>query len=434
MAYDFVSRLGCLSLCSLVFLGLAQAAPLRTVKPVKAEEYYRLDDLIENESDFEELKASPLPRIVAPRPSPPIEPSPVLRAPDTPRTHSVPVVPTTSPAALIPALPITPGLPVAPSSPTPTADLPVVDLEPARQALTIGRKTSTLPEPPRQVAPVEVTDKPLPVSAPAVAPAPLSPSSLDSASVLSEPQAPANLVLPDLDFPSQNQASPNKPPETAAPAAKSSVPDYELKRGKRAPVTEKSTKMIPAIPPDSEKLVIPPPPAFIQKSESQEVLPASDLFKSVLTEALVNYNLSPAMDVKNAEPYAIVAPSAPKFPVEAVASESPSTWSGKLGQLFEQTGFASWYGKFHHGKKTASGLPFNKNALTAAHPTLPLLSFARITNLENGQSAVLQITDRGPYIKGRVLDVSEAAARLLGFLSQGTASVRIEALSGFSRQ
>lgn len=95
---------------------------------------------------------------------------------------------------------------------------------------------------------------------------------------------------------------------------------------------------------------------------------------------------------------------------------------------FSQTGRASWYGPGFHGKKTSSGERFDMNALTAAHRTLPIPSFARVTNLANGKTIVVRINDRGPFHGKRVLDLSKGAAKALGFIQQGSTNVRIEAL------
>jgi rare lipoprotein A len=95
---------------------------------------------------------------------------------------------------------------------------------------------------------------------------------------------------------------------------------------------------------------------------------------------------------------------------------------------YDQTGIASWYGKEFHGRYTANGEIFDLNALTAAHPTLPLPSIVQVTNLENGRSIELRVNDRGPYVAGRIIDVSRRAAQLLGFEEQGTAKVRVKLL------
>jgi rare lipoprotein A (peptidoglycan hydrolase) len=91
-------------------------------------------------------------------------------------------------------------------------------------------------------------------------------------------------------------------------------------------------------------------------------------------------------------------------------------------------GEASWYGPGFHGKKTASGEIFDQTKFTAAHKTLPLGSRARVTNIQNGNSVEVEINDRGPFVEGRILDLSRAAARALGFISSGTAPVRLELL------
>ncbi len=88
---------------------------------------------------------------------------------------------------------------------------------------------------------------------------------------------------------------------------------------------------------------------------------------------------------------------------------------------------ASWYGPKHHGKKTASGQPFNQNDLTAAHPSLPFGTQVRVTNLANSRQVVVSINDRGPYKSGRIIDLSRAAARKLEI--DGIARVRVEVLS-----
>jgi rare lipoprotein A len=94
---------------------------------------------------------------------------------------------------------------------------------------------------------------------------------------------------------------------------------------------------------------------------------------------------------------------------------------------FRQIGLASWYGPGFHGKRTASGERFDQNDLTAAHRQLPLGSEVKVTNLENGRSITVAINDRGPYVGGRVIDLSKAAARRLGIVEDGLAEVRLEA-------
>ena len=93
---------------------------------------------------------------------------------------------------------------------------------------------------------------------------------------------------------------------------------------------------------------------------------------------------------------------------------------------FTQTGTASWYGKQFHGKKTAIGEIYDMYAMTAAHPTMELPSYARVTNLANGRSVIVRVNDRGPFIGGRAIDMSYAAAVKLGYQKKGTTRVKIE--------
>ena len=95
--------------------------------------------------------------------------------------------------------------------------------------------------------------------------------------------------------------------------------------------------------------------------------------------------------------------------------------------IVEQVGEASFYGPGFHGKKTATGEKFNQNDKTAAHPTLPLGTKATVTNLDNGNSVDVKINDRGPYVKGRDIDLSKGAAKELGMTKDGVVPVKIEA-------
>lgn len=95
---------------------------------------------------------------------------------------------------------------------------------------------------------------------------------------------------------------------------------------------------------------------------------------------------------------------------------------------FRERGVASWYGGKFHGRKTASGERYNKNELTAAHRTLPFGTLVRVRNLDTGLEVIVRITDRGPWIRGRIIDLSEAAARRIGMLEAGLANVDIEVL------
>ncbi|KKO47277.1 lipoprotein [Arsukibacterium ikkense] len=93
---------------------------------------------------------------------------------------------------------------------------------------------------------------------------------------------------------------------------------------------------------------------------------------------------------------------------------------------FQQSGIASWYGSKFHGHLTSNGETYNMFAMTAAHKTLPLPSYVKVTNLDNGQSAIVRVNDRGPFHRDRIIDLSYSAASKIGMLQQGTARVQLE--------
>ena len=93
---------------------------------------------------------------------------------------------------------------------------------------------------------------------------------------------------------------------------------------------------------------------------------------------------------------------------------------------YDEVGVASWYGEPFHGRRTANGETYDMNQLTAAHKTLPMPVYVRVTNLDNGRSLVLRVNDRGPFAHERVIDVSRRSAQLLGFEQAGTARVRVQ--------
>lgn len=100
---------------------------------------------------------------------------------------------------------------------------------------------------------------------------------------------------------------------------------------------------------------------------------------------------------------------------------------------YDETGIASWYGPDFHAKATANGEVFDQDAVTAAHKTLQLPCIARVTNLENGRSIIVRINDRGPFVNGRIIDLSRKSAQLLGMEGKGTAKVRVQVLNEESR-
>ena len=99
----------------------------------------------------------------------------------------------------------------------------------------------------------------------------------------------------------------------------------------------------------------------------------------------------------------------------------------------EVRGLASWYGLAFHGRRTASGERFDMNALTAAHPTLPFGTRVRVVNARSGRSVVVRINDRGPHVPGRIIDLSHAAARTIGILGWGAATVVVSPLPAAQR-
>lgn len=118
------------------------------------------------------------------------------------------------------------------------------------------------------------------------------------------------------------------------------------------------------------------------------------------------------------------------FPENTMANPASSTSRNQdepVRKHFIAEGKASYYGNRFHGRKTASGEFFNLRHFTAAHRTLAFGTNVRVINLDNGKNVIVRINDRGPFMKGRIIDVSQAAAREIGLLGNGTANVRIEA-------
>jgi len=113
---------------------------------------------------------------------------------------------------------------------------------------------------------------------------------------------------------------------------------------------------------------------------------------------------------------------------EARRPTSPATVSPEPSK--RMVGLASWYGQQHHGRKTASGEPYDMHRLTAAHRTMPFGTRLRVTSVENGRSVVVRVNDRGPHVAGRILDLSFAAAKSLGMVGNGVARVEIVVLAG----
>ena len=154
--------------------------------------------------------------------------------------------------------------------------------------------------------------------------------------------------------------------------------------------------------------------------------------------------VGPATPAKSPAPVARVPAKKPPS-ATAPATPAPSTGNPPFYEVYgeryfvmpssegyRQTGVASWYGEAFHGKRTSSGTIYNMYEFTAAHKTLPLPSLVRVTNVSNGKSVVVTVDDRGPFVKGRLIDLSYAAAQELDIVRSGTAEVEVEALGGAS--
>lgn len=118
-----------------------------------------------------------------------------------------------------------------------------------------------------------------------------------------------------------------------------------------------------------------------------------------------------------AAPRPAPAPPPPPAPPPVAAAPAPT---------FAQQGVASWYGKSHHGRRTANGETYDMNAMTAAHRTLPFGTVVRVTRLDDGRNLTVRINDRGPYARGRIIDLSAEAAERIGMTEQGVARVKVE--------
>jgi rare lipoprotein A (peptidoglycan hydrolase) len=118
--------------------------------------------------------------------------------------------------------------------------------------------------------------------------------------------------------------------------------------------------------------------------------------------------------------------NAPFYKIGASYTIGGEQFHPQFDPHYKKTGVASWYGPGFHGRKTANGDIFDTNSMMAASPTLPLPSKVQVTNLENGKKVMVTVTDRGPYARGRLIDLSRKAAEELGYLHKGTAKVKVE--------
>jgi rare lipoprotein A len=138
--------------------------------------------------------------------------------------------------------------------------------------------------------------------------------------------------------------------------------------------------------------------------------------------------LSPAPPVSPGPPSGPISnsPAPAPTPSGVADSQADADFVGSHPVIYSEEGMASWYGPPYDKRRGANGEIFNKDALTAAHRTLPMNSLIRVTNLSTGQSAILRITDRGPFVHDRMLDLSLASAKAIGVWRPGVARVRVE--------
>jgi rare lipoprotein A len=149
----------------------------------------------------------------------------------------------------------------------------------------------------------------------------------------------------------------------------------------------------------------------------------------------------PEVEVSDGAPLRSISPSevpdaVPRpDPILAVGNKSPYTVNGVTYEImddyrnYREQGIASWYGTKFHGRKTSNGEIFDLYAASAAHKTLPIPSYVRVTNVDNGRSIVVRVNDRGPFHADRIIDLSYGAAVKLGYMAQGTAPVQVEVLN-----
>lgn len=124
----------------------------------------------------------------------------------------------------------------------------------------------------------------------------------------------------------------------------------------------------------------------------------------------------------------------PKYKVGDPYKINGQWYYPKVDYNYDEIGIASWYGPNFHGKKTANGEIFNQYKVSAAHKTLPLPTIVKVTNLENNISLKIRINDRGPFVRGRIIDLSKEAAKKLKILNKGTAKVRVKVIEEESRE
>jgi len=157
--------------------------------------------------------------------------------------------------------------------------------------------------------------------------------------------------------------------------------------------------------------------------------PHERIAAAVLIPETSSNNLHVEQQQADTPPIEALSPTLPPVSPETPPPEPEISLPASPPLRFIETGVASWYGAKHHGKRTATGEVFDQKKFTAAHRSLPMGSIVKVTNLANGKSVDVRINDRGPFGKGRIIDVSRATARVLGMAGSGVARVRVELIS-----
>ncbi|GFE71973.1 septal ring lytic transglycosylase RlpA family protein [Chroococcus sp. FPU101] len=195
--------------------------------------------------------------------------------------------------------------------------------------------------------------------------------------------------------------------------------------GLEKPVLENQALENPII--NQTSLAVPEPKMPTLPMTNAPVPPTqSQSEKAAITRPISNNNAAPA---KKTQPKKINQTTSTSKPTAKVSKSSQTAQQAK-GRVVtrRKQGMASWYGPGFHGRRTANGERFNQYGMTAAHRTLPIGTQVRVTNLNNGRSVVVRINDRGPFGKGRIIDLSKGAARLIGVVQSGVAPVLLEVL------
>jgi rare lipoprotein A len=190
-----------------------------------------------------------------------------------------------------------------------------------------------------------------------------------------------------------------------------------------APTVEMPTPVAEIAAPTVE---MPKPVAEIVVPTVAADYPAGSIVSPVNQKSVVKVQKAKPVNQKSAVK---VQKAKPVNQKSAVKLEKTNFARNDIKTSLLQTGVASYYGPGFHGRRTANGETFNQNAMTAAHRTLPFGTKLKVTNLANGQSAIVRVNDRGPYAGGRVLDLSVAAAKQIGSTHSGVAKVKIEVVS-----